>query len=256
MNLGFPINSGYDDFSIYIDDCEGYFASNRPGGSGLDDIYTLKILPKPPPAPKFSLVDIDILDSLSGFALDSVRMEFVGAIDTSTYETDAEGRLQLSLRPDLYELSLVRSDYKPMKMTVEVKEDRSNFETIFLPPNMAYVIIAPDSIMFKFGDFALAKTAELELDVIIESMKKYPMLNLTIEAHTDSRGKSGYNMWLSEMRATSTANYLIEEGLSMDRITLKGYGESQLLNQCKDGVKCSPYEHAVNRRIEFLLQKE
>ena len=143
-----------------------------------------------------------------------------------------------------------------MIMTVEVKEDRSNFETIFLPPNLTYVIISPDSIMFKFGDFALAKTAELELDVIVETMKRYPMLHLTIEAHTDSRGKSGYNMWLSEMRATSTANYLVEEGITMDQITLNGYGESKLLNQCEDGVNCSPYEHAVNRRIEFIFEKE
>ena len=255
-NLGYPVNTGYDDFSMSIIGDQGYFASNRPGGQGYDDIYEFKLLPKPPPKPKLTSLDIDVLDSLSGLALDSVVLIMMSESDTTILGTNDLGRLVVSLAPTSYEVQLSKKEYKALQTTIEITEDVPQFETIFLAPNIEFDIVAPDSIMFKFGDYRLATTAEAELDQIIESLNAYPILKLTIEAHTDARGKSDYNLWLSEMRATSTANYLVEAGIDMERITLKGYGESKLLNKCEDGVPCLSAEHAVNRRIEFILGKD
>jgi len=72
-------------------------------------------------------------------------------------------------------------------------------------------------------------------------------------AHTDARGGDGYNMWLSQKRASSTVRYLIGIGVDSKRITGKGFGESKLLNKCANGVKCTEAEHQQNRRTEFVV---
>jgi outer membrane protein OmpA-like peptidoglycan-associated protein len=256
QNLGYPVNTGFDDFAIFIDGDWGYFSSNRPGGQGYDDIYKFKLLPKPPPKPKLTTLDVDVLDSLSGHALDSVELILMSEEDTLKFATDDAGRLVVSLTPAKYQVQLSRRAYKPLQTNLELKEDISQFEILFLAPNIELNIVAPDSIIFKFADYRLAPSAEDELDQIVQSLHDYPILKLTIEAHTDSRGKADYNLWLSEMRATTTANYLMEAGVDMARISMKGYGETRLLNNCRDGIPCSPNEHAVNRRIEFILGKE
>jgi hypothetical protein len=72
-------------------------------------------------------------------------------------------------------------------------------------------------------------------------------------SHTDCRGTKNYNDNLSQKRAESAVGYIVGEGISIDRITAKGYGESQLLNKCADGVECTPDEHQLNRRTEFKV---
>jgi outer membrane protein OmpA-like peptidoglycan-associated protein len=71
------------------------------------------------------------------------------------------------------------------------------------------------------------------------------------KSHTDSRGKDDYNMDLSERRANSTIQYIISKGISADRISGKGFGESELKVNC--GLKCTEDEHALNRRSEFMI---
>ena len=76
---------------------------------------------------------------------------------------------------------------------------------------------------------------------------------IEIGAHTDASGPSGYNLELSERRAKAVKRYLEKKGISASRLVAKGYGETQLLNKCKDGVRCSKDEHAINRRTEFKV---
>lgn len=85
-------------------------------------------------------------------------------------------------------------------------------------------------------------------------MKLYPELVIHIESHTDSRGSDAYNMDLSERRAQSTRDWLINEGIGADRLTAKGYGETRLVNGCSNDVPCTVEEHQLNRRSMFIIQ--
>ncbi|MFT5648096.1 MAG: outer membrane protein OmpA-like peptidoglycan-associated protein [Aureispira sp.] len=87
---------------------------------------------------------------------------------------------------------------------------------------------------------------------MIELLKKNK-ISVEIRSHTDSRGSSKYNQELSEKRAKAVYNYLVKNKVSKYRLKYKGYGESKLLNKCKDGVKCSDDDHAKNRRTDFKV---
>ena len=77
---------------------------------------------------------------------------------------------------------------------------------------------------------------------------------IKIEAHTDSRGTASYNEKLSDRRAKSTRDYILSRGLDASRIqSAIGYGEKQLVNKCKDRVKCTEEEHQENRRSKFII---
>ena len=86
-------------------------------------------------------------------------------------------------------------------------------------------------------------------------MKEYPTLEIDVRSHTDSRQTSKYNVSLSERRAKSTIKWLVENGVAPNRLTGKGYGETQLLNSCADDIPCTEEEHQANRRSEFIITK-
>jgi outer membrane protein OmpA-like peptidoglycan-associated protein len=83
-----------------------------------------------------------------------------------------------------------------------------------------------------------------------------PILNqgisIALSSHTDARGSDSSNQRLSERRAQSVVNYLInEKGVNPSRLTGKGYGETRLTNRCSNGVTCTEAEHRANRRTTF-----
>jgi outer membrane protein OmpA-like peptidoglycan-associated protein len=84
-------------------------------------------------------------------------------------------------------------------------------------------------------------------------LEEHPNIRIQINAHTDSRGGAHSNQVLTEQRARAVADYLMTNGVRSSRIVTRGYGESQLKNRCADGVNCTEYEHAVNRRVEFRV---
>ncbi|MCY1538605.1 Photosystem I chlorophyll a apoprotein A2 [compost metagenome] len=86
-------------------------------------------------------------------------------------------------------------------------------------------------------------------------MRDNPSLEIELGSHTDSRGKDSYNLALSQRRAQSVVNYLVSKGISRMRMKAKGYGETQLLNGCEDGVPCTDEQHQENRRTVFKVLK-
>ncbi|MCF6297150.1 MAG: OmpA family protein [Flavobacteriaceae bacterium] len=116
-------------------------------------------------------------------------------------------------------------------------------------------VVNVDPIYFQLNSSYLSKDARRELDKVVQLMNKYPEMIIESGSHTDSRGVFGYNVWLSGRRANSTVSYIIENGISSSRITGKGYGENQLINDCADGVECTEAQHAKNRRTEFVIIK-
>ena len=86
-------------------------------------------------------------------------------------------------------------------------------------------------------------------------MTKSSDITVDIRVHTDSRAPDNYNLTLSEQRAQSIMSFIISRGIDASRLTGKGYGETQLLNKCANGVKCPEAEHLENRRIEFIVNQ-
>ncbi|WP_411032324.1 OmpA family protein, partial [Spongiimicrobium sp. 3-5] len=109
-------------------------------------------------------------------------------------------------------------------------------------------------IYFDLDKSNIRPDAARELEKIISVMKLHPSINIDVRSHTDSRANDAYNMALSGRRAKSTINYLISKGISKTRLTSKGYGESQLVNRCSNGVPCTKAEHQLNRRSEFIVE--
>jgi peptidoglycan-associated lipoprotein len=91
------------------------------------------------------------------------------------------------------------------------------------------------------------------LDRIVQVLVDNPTIRLELGSHTDSRATTEYNQKLSQRRADSAVAYIISKGIAPNRIIAKGYGESQLVNQCADGVTCTEEEHQLNRRTEFKV---
>jgi outer membrane protein OmpA-like peptidoglycan-associated protein len=109
------------------------------------------------------------------------------------------------------------------------------------------------SIYFDRDKYDIREDAAIELEKIYQLLIKYPKIKITIGAHTDSRAPDDYNLILSENRAKSTMNWLLSKQVDASRIKGKGFGETQLVNKCVNGINCSEDEHQLNRRIEFVI---
>ena len=112
-----------------------------------------------------------------------------------------------------------------------------------------------NSIYYDLDKADIRTDAAEELDKIVQFLTDNTQMNLELGAHTDARASTGYNLKLSQRRAESAVNYIIRRGIAKDRIKPKGYGESQLINECSDGVECPEEMHQQNRRTEFKIIK-
>ncbi|AOW19906.1 hypothetical protein LPB138_04070 [Urechidicola croceus] len=118
------------------------------------------------------------------------------------------------------------------------------------------VMIRSKPIYFDLNDSSIRKDAAIELDKVVEIMKNNPEIKIEINSHTDSRAADEYNLRLSDDRSKSTIAYIISQGIEAYRLSGQGYGETQLVNKCSNGVKCSEAEHQENRRTEFIVINE
>ena len=115
-------------------------------------------------------------------------------------------------------------------------------------------VIGLNNIYYDFGKSNLTQLAEIELDKVALFLKDNPNLTIELGSHTDSRGGAQGNLNLSNARAKSAVNYLVhKKGIHISKITAKGYGETRLVNQCRDGVTCPEEDHAKNRRTELTI---
>ncbi len=111
------------------------------------------------------------------------------------------------------------------------------------------------NIYYDYDDYKILPDAEKDLEKLLDLMNEYPEMVIELSSHTDSRGTKKYNIKLSQKRAESAKNWLVDNSIDAKRIIAKGYGESRILNKCIDGVKCTEEEHRFNRRTEFKIVK-
>ena len=170
-------------------------------------------------------------------------------------------RADVAYKPS-YVLKVTKDNYSSADaFSKGEQEDRNhNFELTAIEKelspgvDLAKLLNIP-MIYFDFDKWAIRPDAEVELQKVVEAMHTHAELKIAIRSHTDSRGKDSYNMKLSSKRAKATMNYLVAQGIAKDRLTAEGYGESQLVNQCSNGVACTKEEHQLNRRSEFIIVK-
>lgn len=262
-NLGRPINSEKDDFGYSKSpfDNVSFFTSNRDGGQGFDDIYKLTEIPKPDTFKS----DFIVLDALN---LSPIPASKISIFDSNynlikELNADEKGEFTLdNLRKDREYIIKVESEKyftteKRFKGS-ELKEEEKN--EILMNPKIIEIEPGDDllkslgvNIYFDLDQYFIRPDAEVELAKIIDVMIKYPQLKVHIKSHTDSRQTEAYNMRLSNFRAKSTMSYMVKKGVAKERLTAKGYGETELLNGCTDGVPCSREQHQLNRRSEFIV---
>ena len=108
-------------------------------------------------------------------------------------------------------------------------------------------------IYFDLDKSDIRPDAAVELAKIVEVMRENPKMKIDIRSHTDSRASDEYNLRLSDRRAKSTLEWIVKQGIERKRLTAKGYGETQLVNGCSNGVPCTEEEHQANRRSEFII---
>ena len=108
-------------------------------------------------------------------------------------------------------------------------------------------------IYFDLDKSNIRSEAAIDLEKILAVLNDNPTMKLDIRSHTDSRATFKYNEALSDRRAKSTIQWLVKNGIDKSRLTGKGYGETQLVNKCADGVECTEAEHQENRRSEFII---
>lgn len=132
--------------------------------------------------------------------------------------------------------------------TINFKEEPSEFKS---ERNLLMVNTPP--IYFDKDKFEIKEAAEKALNKVLYLLNKYPELIIEIGSHTDSRASDAYNLELSDNRAKATIGWFVSKGIKPSRVFGKGYGETQLVNNCSNGVECKYSEHQLNRRTEFVI---
>ncbi len=110
-----------------------------------------------------------------------------------------------------------------------------------------------DPVLYDLDKSEIRPDAARALDKVVDFMNKNGKLIVELGSHTDSRSSDSYNLALSDRRAKAAVDYIIKHGIDANRITSKGYGETQHVNRCSNGTKCSEEEHQANRRTEIKI---
>ncbi len=131
----------------------------------------------------------------------------------------------------------------------------TNTSSILKEPIRQGSVIVLEHIYYDFNKSAIRTGDSYELEALVQLMEQYPTMEIELGAHTDSRGAEDYNLQLSLRRAESAKEFLVQQGISRDRIKAIGYGEALPRNKCRDGVDCSEQEHQHNRRTEVKILK-
>ncbi|RKT00464.1 OmpA family protein [Flavobacterium sp. 123] len=263
-NVGSPVNGPQDDFAFLIDNKSknGFFTSNRDGGLGYDDIYkftetkkltceqvlagiitdqeTALVLPES----KVSLFD-EKFQIIKEYISDD-KGYYTFEVDCGrTYYVRVEKREYLTKEvPVIIEKITGKTD---LSLALEKRT-----KPIQIGTDLAKTLNIP-IIYFDLDKSFIRKDAAFELEKVVAVMKQNPNMYIDVRSHTDSRQTQQYNKELSEKRAKSTIAWMIKQGIESSRLTGKGYGETQLINKCADGISCTEQEHQANRRSEFII---
>lgn len=245
-NLGQPINSVSDDFGfIKYGSNEANLASDRVGGKGFDDLYTVTWADRS--------LKIMVVDAAGNSIKAGTNLQLMeGAKSTDITSAGDKDLVNMTKKGSTYTFVASRLGYFNQKLTATLANDQE--EIILKMAEIPYGIEAYQAIIYyDFDKDFLRELSKEKLDEITAYMAKHPELNLVIESHTDSRASDKYNQRLSERRAKSVTKYLEEKGIMGERVSSAWFSETKLVNDCGDGVPCPAPKHQLNRRSELKL---
>ena len=274
QNMKSPINSSADDFGITFEDENerGIFSSTRKG-RGNDDLYAFEFPPL-----NFSVTGL-VKDEKTGSAIEGSTVQLIASDGSNLQaETGDGGEFMFSLKPDVDYIFLAsKKGYLNGKEreTTKGQEKSREFMVTILLTAIDRPIELPN-IFYDFNKYDLRPESMVSLDKLVETLNDNPNVTIELMSHTDSRDTEEYNDELSQRRAQSVVEYLIEKGIEPERLSAKGYGESvpkvvdaSVVDQAsflKTGITLTeeyinslPTEeqkeiaHQINRRTEFRV---
>lgn len=261
-NLGAPLNSNRDDFGYIVNEStnRGFVSSNRKTGKGDDDIYSFERSCN-------QAIGGYVFDAISNNRIAGAMVTLKNANGIKVAETvsQLDGKYDFNNNVNCntsYTIEVSKENYNNNTKAIVTANSSGKTEAVVgLDP--ALIIRENGLLKIKIGIiyFDLDKSdirydAAIELNKVVLLMYQYNAVVIKIESHTDSRANDQYNLELSDRRAKATRDYLISQGVAPERIeSAIGYGETQLLNNCSNGVPCTEAQHQVNRRSEFIITK-
>jgi outer membrane protein OmpA-like peptidoglycan-associated protein len=258
-NIGAPINTPADElhFVLSASGTKGYYASAKPGGAGGKDIYEVRYtkLKTKKETPQLTILKGVITDELTDSVIEA-DMEIIdiekNVVVATLNSNKATGKYLISLPSGKnYGVIVKAKDYLFHSVNVNIPFT-TGYQEIVKDIELKKVVIGKsivlNNIFYDFDKATLRSESMAELDRLINLLNENPTIKIELSSHTDDKGSDDYNQKLSQQRAQSVVDYLIQKGISTDRLTAKGYGET---------VPVAPNDtdenRQLNRRTEFKI---
>lgn len=254
-----PFNSPADDFGFIQSShskYEGYYCSNRAGGIGGDDIYFFEL------DPKFKTIAGSINDEKTKEPIPFAKI-YIQGTDGSIVEaiSDKNGRFYLeNMNPEVgYKVlgsaegffsgssSIPALNLQATTDQSDILKQRNNMSIPLLKITKEEIKL--DNIYYAYNKADLTPESKRELQKLITLLKETPSVSIVINSHSDEQGGETYNMDLSQRRAKSVVNYLVENGIEAHRLSAKGWGETNPIHK----NATTEEQHAQNRRTTFQV---
>jgi outer membrane protein OmpA-like peptidoglycan-associated protein len=263
-HLGYPLNSRSDDFGIIFAEGNrnGWVSSDR---GGFDQIFAFSINPtpfdvrgrvveshsrQPIPYAKLRLIDVHDGSAFNITADKDGRFE-ARLPHARTYEIQASMDLFFSNEQSL--LTPADPVTREMDMDIDLMPVDDLTMSQYVSQLSAGDVFQLPEINWDYDSYSLRESSMPTLEIVAEFLVNNPLIVVELQSHCDSRGQNAYNQKLSDRRARSAARYLTDRGVSSNQVVPIGKGETQLKNECANGVPCSEAKHEQNRRTEFVI---
>lgn len=257
VNLGYPINTHNDENSLLVsaDGKLAYFSSDREGGIGGLDLYSFELpehlKPNPVTYAKGKVFDAETKEPL-GATFELIDLE-TGKVSVRSQSNSGNGEFLITLPAGKeYALNVSKKGYLFYSENFALEEEkkaRNPYQLkVPLQPVKAGEKVVLRNVFFETAKYNLKPKSKTELNKLISFLENNPGIKVEIGGHTDNVGSDENNQKLSENRAKAVYTFLIENGIEKDRLSYKGYGETDPIesNETKEG-------RAKNRRTEFKI---
>ena len=184
--------------------------------------------------------------------LDKGDIDFVTDGEANAKAIDSVARAEIEV-PEITPNVVVEEIEEQQVQQEVVKEEKVPVKIVRTDINQNNLKIAP--IYFDYESSWLNQKAKNDLQKLVNMMKKNPKMVVACAAHADAKGEFKYNQWMSDRRAKRAIDFIVSKGISVSRISGKGFGETLLVNDCTNEKECTNEQRAVNRRVEFVIVK-
>ncbi len=252
-NLGKPVNSEKDDFAFSFNENKkiGFVASNR---NGNDDIFQLL------PVCNYEVNTI-VTNAITGAILAEANVSILDDKNNiiSSLKSNSKGEVSYTVDCEKpYTIQAIKDGFESNSFDVKASNKKGGSINISAALNPITAIITETEVLlnpifFEYNNSNITQQGAFELDKLVQIMKNNEKLIIFVKSHTDNRGSDEFNLLLSDKRAKATIQYVISNGIAVNRISGKGFGEKEPKVDCKNN--CSDEANEQNRRSEFLIVK-